>query len=331
MREVTDWEIECLGEQIDVVYDLETENHTFFANGILVHNSNYMDLTDVLQKLYDRKPDADRNEATDFIDRFCKKIESDCLAPLFDKIKYECNCYDKVNMHMDREAICIPYRKTGYSAIWVAKKRYCAMVSDMENYRYPEPYRKIMGMFSVTSSCPEFIKPVYNKVMEDLIKEGIDVARQTIKEFKEVFYSKPVEDIAFPKSVSDVDKYTNPKTGLPWEGEWWDADAGKKRNGGVPVNSKAAICHNYLVKKLGLEKKYQMIKDGDKLKFVWLDKNPLGLQVVGFVGEMPEEFGLREYVSYDLHWEKLFYKPMTDLFEACGLSVEVTLSIDDFF
>lgn len=294
-------------------------------------DSVYFELVDVLNKFYEMKPDADRNTATDFIDRFCKKIESDCLQPLFDKMKVESNCHPDGVMHMDREAICIPYKKTGHSAIWTAKKRYIAMVSDMEGFRYEEPHRKIMGLFSVTSSCPEFIKPVYNRVLEELISEGVETARKSITDFKKEFYKKSVEEISFPKSVSDVIKYTDPKTGKPWEGKWYDASSGKERNGGVPVNSKAAICHNYLIKKLGLEKKYQLIKDGDKIKFAWLKENPYGFSVIGFKEDFPEEFGLKQFVSYDLHWEKLFYSPMTDIFSACGLTVENVLSIEDFF
>ena len=36
----------------EYVYDIETDNHMFFANDILVHNSNYMDLTDILNQYY---------------------------------------------------------------------------------------------------------------------------------------------------------------------------------------------------------------------------------------------------------------------------------------
>ena len=326
-----EWEIEYLGECDEYVYDIETENHMFLANNILVHNSNYMELIDVLNKFYELKPNATRNEATDFIDKYCKKIESDCLTPAFDRVKYECNCFKDGNLHMDREAICIPYKKTGYSALWTAKKRYIAMVSDMEDFRYEEPHRKIMGMYSVTSSCPEFVKPVFNQVLEEIIKDGVEKARKTIKEFKEVFYSKSVEEISFPKSVSDVTKYTNPKTGLPWMDEWYDTTSNKLRNGGVPVNAKAAINHNYLVRKLGLEKKYQYIKDGDKMKFAYLNANEYKFTVIGFKEELPEEFELRKRVSYDMHWEKIVYSPLNDVFTACGLSIEKIQSIDDFF
>ena len=232
---------------------------------------------------------------------------------------------------MDREAICIPYKKTGHSAIWTAKKRYIAMVSDMEDFRYDEPHKKIMGMFSVTSSCPEFIKPVFDQTLIELIKEGPDSARKVISDFKNVFFSKTIEEISFPKSVSDVTKFTDPKTMLPWSGKWFDSVAGKERNGGIPINANAAICYNYLVRKLNIQNKYQYIKDGDKMKYAYLNQNQYGFSVIGFIDTLPEEFGLNDFVSYETHWEKLFYSPINDVFEACGLSIEKFGRIDDFF
>ena len=332
MKKVDNWKIEDIGVCEDVVYDIETASHDFFANGILVHNSNYMDLTDVLTEFYKIKPNADRNEATDFIDKVCRKIEKDCLKPAFDKVKYECNGYEGGGYHMDREAIAIPYRKTGYSGLWTAKKRYFLMISDMEDYRYEEPHRKIMGMYSVTSTCPEFVKPVFNNTIELLIKDGPDEARRCVNDFKKVFYSKTVEEISFPKSVSDVTKYTNPATGLPWNDEdWYDASSGKNRHGGVPINAKAAINHNYLIKQLGLEKKYQPIRDGDKMKYAYLNYNRYGFTVIGFHENLPEEFGLRNSVSYDTHWEKIVYSPINDIFVACDMTLDKITTIDDFF
>ena len=234
---------------------------------------------------------------------------------------------------MDREAICIPYRKTGYSALWTAKKRYIAMVSDMEDFRYDEPHRKIMGMYSVTSECPAFVKPVFNKVLEDLIKEGVETARKTIKDFKDVFYSKSIEEIGMPKGVSNVTKFVNPKTGLPWDTEdtWTDPEDGKQKKGGVPIHCKAAINHNYMVQKLGLEKKYQLIKEGDKIKFVHLSDNPYKFSVMAFKEDFPVEFELNDYVNYDMHWDKIFYSKVNDIFTACGLNIDNTPNIFDFF
>lgn len=330
IQKTSNWQIEDLGTIEDYVYDIETDNHMFFANDILVHNSNYMELFDILEKFYQIKPDGTRNEATDFIDKFCHSIEDNALTPLFAKVVKETNAKENT-MAMDREAIAIPYKKTGHCGLWVAKKRYYLLIDDMEDFRYEEPHEKIMGLYSVTSTCPQFVKPIYNKVMHDIVSEGVDTARKTIKDFKKVFYSKTVEEIAFPKSVSSVFKFMNPDTSLPWEGEWTDPDANKTRNGGIPINSKASIYYNYLIVKYGLEKKYQFIKDGDHIKYCYLKENPYKFSVIGFHEELPKEFNLHKYVDYDIHWEKIFYSPINDIFEACGLTIEKTMSMDDFF
>ena len=298
-------------------------------------DSNYIELIDVLNKYLKLKPNADRQEQTDFLDKFCHKIEDDCLTPLFEKVKNECNGHIDGVLHMDREAIATPNEKTGYCGLWIAKKRYYLLLDDMEGFRYTannhEPHEKIMGLFSVTSTCPEFIKPVFNKVMYNLCSDGVEEARNTIKQFKKVFMAKPVSDIAFPKGVTDVDKFINPETKLPWDGEWYDSSSQKTRNGGVPINAKAAIYYNYLVDKLGLEKKYQKIKSGDKMKYVYLKENPYKYSVIGFHDDLPDEFDLKKYVDYETHYEKLFYSPVNDIFTACSLEIEPQASIDDFF
>lgn len=298
-------------------------------------DSVYIELLDVLNKYLKINPKATRQEKVDFIDKFCHKIENDCLTPSFEVIKNECNGHIDGLLHMDREAIASPSEKTGYCGLWIAKKRYYLLIDDMEGFRYTqngnEPHEKIMGMFSVTSTCPEFIKPIFNKVMYNLCSEGIDKARKTISDFKKVFLDKPISEIAFPKGVTDVDKFVNPENNLPWEGEWLDTGSGKTRNGGVPINAKAAIYHNYLIDKLNLGTKYQKIKSGDKMRYVYLKENPYKYSVIGFLDDLPEEFNLKEYVDYETHYEKLFYSPVNDIFTACSLEIEPQISIEDFF
>ena len=329
------WTVEDLGIQELDVYDLETDSHNFVANGILVHNSNYFDLDDALGKFLKIKPDADRQEKADFLDKFCQKIESDCLSPLFDKVADEVNGIKSAPLHMDREAIAVPNEKTGHCGIWIAKKRYYLLLDDMEGFRYTangrEPHEKIMGLFSVTSSCPEFVKPWFNRVLHDLVSEGVEKARQTISEFRELFFAKPISEISFQKGLSDLEKFLDPETSLPWEGQWTDRESGKIRNGGCPINAKAAIYHNNLVDRLGLQKKYQKIKSGDKMKYAYLKENPYHWTVIGFIDDIPDEFGLKEYVDTQTHYEKIFYKPIEDVFTACGLDVVPKVDIASFF
>ena len=335
LQESTKWTLEDLGIVESDVYDLETGSHNFVANGILVHNSNYVDLDDALQKFLKVKPDADRQDKANFLDKFCQKIESDCLSPLFEKVADEVNGIKSAPLHMDREAIAVPNEKTGHCGIWIAKKRYYLLLDDMEGFRYTanggEPHEKIMGLFSVTSTCPEFVKPWFNRVLHDLVAEGVDKARETVAEFRKLFFAKPISEISFQKGVSDMDKFLDPETNLPWEGQWTDKASGKVRNGGCPINAKAAIYHNHLVDKLNLQKTYQKIKSGDKMKYAYLKENPMHWSVIGFIDDIPEEFGLKEYVDIQTHYEKIFYKPIEDVFTACGLDIEPKIDIASFF
>ena len=298
-------------------------------------DSNYFELGDAVDRFLKVKPDATRQDKADFLDKFCQKIESDCLSPLFDHIAEEINGIKTAPLHMDREAIAVPNDKTGNCGIWIAKKRYYLLLDDMEGFRYTanngEPHEKIMGLFSVTSSCPEFVKPWFNKVLHDLVAEGVEKARQTILDFKELFFAKPISEISFQKGVSDIEKFVNPETSLPWDGEWLDSASGKTRNGGCPINAKAAIYHNYLIDELKLQKIYQKIKSGDKMKYAYLKENPKRWTVIGFHDDIPEEFGMKEYVDIQTHYEKIFYKPVEDVFKACGLEIEPKVDISSFF
>ena len=110
-----------------------------------------------------------------------------------------------------------------------------------------------------------------------------------------------------------------------------DASSGKTRNGGCPINAKAAIYHNYLIDELKLGKKYQKIKSGDKMKYAYLKENPKRWNVIGFLDDIPEEFNMKGYVDIQTHYEKIFYKPVEDVFKACGVDIEPKVDISSFF
>ena len=91
--------------------------------------------------------------------------------------------------------------------IWTAKKRYILNVWDSEGVRYEEPKLKMMGIEAVKSStpapCRKMIKDALKIMMNGTEEEVIDFIEQSRKDFKKL----PPEDIAFPRSASDVVKY----------------------------------------------------------------------------------------------------------------------------
>ena len=69
----------------------------------------------------------------------------------------------------------------------------------------------------------------------------------------------------------------------------------------------------------------------DKMLFVYLKPNPKGFPVIGFKEELPKEFNLGGYVDYETHFDKSFRKPLEDMMESVGWSLEKKASLDAFF
>ena len=72
--------IDSLGNSDLPVYDIETEEHTFLGNGILLHNSCYINLFPLLKKL--KANEKPLPEKVDFLDSVCKRITEKAIDPI---------------------------------------------------------------------------------------------------------------------------------------------------------------------------------------------------------------------------------------------------------
>ena len=76
------------------------------------------------------------------------------------------------------------------------------------------------------------------------------------------------------------------------------------------------------MKRLGLEGKYSLIKNGEKIKFCYLrSPNPIHENVMSFILRLPQELGLEKYVDYDLQFEKSFLDPLKIILDVIGWGV----------
>ena len=200
--------------------------------------------------------------------------------------------------------------------IWTAKKRYILNVWDSEGVRYEEPKLKMMGIEAVKSStpapCREMIKSALKIMMsgtEDDVIKFIDNAR---KKFK----SLPPEEIAFPRTVSDVKKYKAASTIYAK---------------GTPIHARGALLFNHYIKEKKLTNKYSLIQNGEKIKFCYLKKpNIIHENIISFIQDFPRELGLDKYVDYDLQFDKSFLEPLKIILDAIGWNVEKTVNLELF-
>lgn len=105
-KEITEFEVEDLGIQERYVYDIEVEdNHNFFGNNILVHNSAYFKIDNFVEQAFKDKPNADINEKVDFCDNFYNKIVDKFVQKTIDDVGEELNVYNKDVVGSEREVI----------------------------------------------------------------------------------------------------------------------------------------------------------------------------------------------------------------------------------
>jgi DNA polymerase elongation subunit (family B) len=201
--------------------------------------------------------------------------------------------------------------------IWTAKKRYILNVWNSEGVQYADAKLKMMGIEAVKSStpapCRKMIKDGLKLMMNGTEDEVIKFIDKCRSEFKKL----PPEEISFPRSVSDVDKYKS---------------SSNIYSKGTPIHARGALLYNHYIKQNNLDNKYSLIQNGEKIKFCYLKKpNIIHENVISFIQEFPKELNLNQYIDYDLQFEKSFLEPMKSILDAIGWQVEKTATLDSFF
>jgi DNA polymerase elongation subunit (family B) len=98
------------------------------------------------------------------------------------------------------------------------------------------------------------------------------------------------------------------------------------------MHVRGALLFNHYIRQKGLAKKYQPIGNGDKIKFVYVrPNNPFNENVIAFNSVLPKEFGLHQYIDYDLQFEKVFLDAMQIVVEPLGWHAEEVSSLESFF
>jgi hypothetical protein len=270
-------------------------------------DSIYLRLGELVDKVYSKKTDV--NQLISFMDRVCE----DKIQPYIDKSYQELatyvNAYSQ-KMQMKREGL-------SNKGIWTAKKRYILNVYNNEGVQYAEPQMKVMGLEMVKSSTPSSIRDKMKEVIKLMVTGTEDDVQEFIADFRKEFRTLPIEEISFPRSVNGLKTYT---------------DKAQIYTKGTPIHVKGALLYNYLLNKHNLTNKYPKVQEGEKLKFTYLiQPNPINDTVISYPTRLPTEFGLDNYIDYELQFEKAFLDPIKIILDCIDWQVEKTSSLADFF
>ena len=244
-----------------------------------------------------------------FLNKVCEVELEPYIESSYQELADYVNAYDQ-KMIMKRENIAD-------RGIWTAKKRYILNVWDSEGVRYEKAKLKIMGIEAIKTStpapCRKYLKDAFSLLMTGTEDEVISY----IEECREKFKSLPPEEVAFPRSVSQIDKWKS---------------SSDMYNKGCPIHVRGAILYNHWTRKKKLNNKYASIQSGEKIKFCYLKTpNWMHENVISFIQDFPTELELNKHVDYELQFNKSFMEPIKVILDCIGWQTERTNTLDSFF
>ena len=264
-------------------------------------DSVYITFDKLVNKVFGEQPDTTK------VINFLDTIATDKIEPFIDKSYQELAGY--VNAHsnkmsMKREVIAD-------KGIWTAKKRYILNAHDVEGVRYKEPQLKIMGIEAVKSSTPAPCRQKIKDALKIIMSGDEKMLNTFIQEFREEFMKLPLEEIAYPRSVNGIKKFTS-SNGLFAKG--------------APIHCKGAILYNHLINKNNLSNKYELIQEGDKIKFLHLKEPNLYISTaISFMTKLPKELDFESIIDYDVQFTKSFVEPLK------FITTKILWNIDDSY
>jgi DNA polymerase elongation subunit (family B) len=211
----------------------------------------------------------------------------------------------------------------GYFA---GKRRYAMHIVNKEGV--PTDELDMKGLDLMKSNFPplfrKFGEHILNEVMFGTAKSSIDAQ---VLEFRESLRTVGWEQIMKPTGLKKMQEYI---ASGPTAGEIF-SKLGLK----CPINTKAAIYYNDLLRFKGLDKKHPTFQIGDKMYIGYLKENPYRIDVIGFNGhsDPPEimEF-IEKYIDRDGLFDSVMKNKLESIYSDLGWGMPVfNKKINKFF
>lgn len=297
------WAANAVNAYLNKVLSTEDYDYIIAADT----DSLYVTLDGLVNEIFPGEKDT--TKVINFLDKVCEESLQKVIDQAYNKLAAYLNAYEQ-KMFMKREALAD-------KGIWTGKKHYLLNVYDNEGVRYREPKLKIMGIEAVKSStpsaCREKLKAAFNIIMT---KKEKDI-QEFIKQFRDDYPSLDIADIAFPRSVKGLEKYADQVSIF-----------GKK----CPIHVKGSLLYNKFILDNKLQKKYPLIQEGEKIKFIYLkEPNPIRQPVIAMLNGLPKEMNLLDYIDYETQFEKSFMEPLKSILNAVNWSPVEINTLDQFF
>jgi DNA polymerase elongation subunit (family B) len=275
-------------------YNIYIDTDSVFFSAVPLLDHRYPEWRTESDKEIALKVDAIAGETQDYLNSF-----------------YDVLAERVFNVAKEKHRFQIKKEFVSRSGIWIAKKRYAQWI--IAENGIPTDRLDVKGLDVVRSSYPAEFRKFMSEILISILRgDGEMTLTDRIYDFKKSLSTMNVVSIAKNSAVKEISKYIPKKK---------DNRAMFQFNSGTPAHVKAAIAHNQLLVHFKCAAKHAPMRDGDKIKWVYLKQNPFGLDAVGFKGhDDPDEIMdlVRTYIDYDKIFERELLKKLEDFYGALG-------------
>ena len=298
------WMERHMNEFMNKLLETEKEDYVIACDT----DSMYITLDKLVNKIFPE--DTDTEKIINWMDKAAKTQFEPFIDKCYARLAKQTNAYEQ-KMQMAREALAD-------KGIWTAKKRYALHVHNMEGVQYKEPTMKIMGLETQRSSVPLACRSKMKEAIKLIMVADENALVDFVESFREEFKTLPFEDIAFPRGVRGLNKYS---------------DGSMIYKKGTPIHVRGALVYNNMLKERKLDNTFNPVYEGDKIKFCYLKlPNPARENVIAAVNTLPKQMDCHRYIDYKLQFEKSFLEPLRTISEKIQWKLERgQATLEDFF
>jgi len=275
-------------------YNKVLKPETYIDYNIYVDtDSCFFSALPIIQKLYQ---EVDINNIEEMV-KYTLKI----AGKTQDYINKSYDVYAQKFLNLSTHKFFIKQENVAKAGFWQAKKRYAQLIVNEEGVMIEK--LDIKGMDVVRSDFSPafriFMKQMLWDILNDL--EQLEITTKII-EFKKSLSEKNIVEIMAGSSVKKISEYDDPERPI------------FRTYKGTPVHGKAALMYNDILGYLK-ETQYQPIINGDKVKWIYLKKNPLNIDVLAIRGTN-DPIKVMNFINKYIDYEKTFEKRILNKFQA---------------
>jgi DNA polymerase elongation subunit (family B) len=306
---------------------IEQKINAYFNKLLKTENTDYVIASDTDSVYVNMGPLVEKLDMTDdleivkALDAFCEQKIQPYINKSYQELGDVMSVYQQ-KMQMKRENI-------SNKGIWKAKKMYILNVWNSEGVQYEKPELKIMGIEAVRSSTPASCRENIKKTLDLIMNSDQKTVLSFIEEFREKFFQMEFEEVAFPRGVKLIFFRKN-DNGNAFPMHY------KLDQKSLPIQVRASLLYNKVIKDANLEKKHQPITNGDKIKFAYLiTPNPITRQenVIATNSAMPKQLEINKYIDYEKQFDKAFLDPIKSILDVLHWKVnnKKVSTLEDWF